>query len=336
MSPISAAPAGTSTMSGLPRRCAGLKLRSPALTGTVKTLAGTLTVTLAPTLARTLAPILAGILAVSVAACSPAGPAPAAPAEPLSYVALGDSYASGLGAGSYSEECGRSPLGLPGLLDAEETVELAADGTCAGAVAAPAPDLPGPSAVPGQVAQLAEEGSLGPQTDLITVSAGGNDVGFGEVAGTCAAAPLESCRLIIEDRTTRALPVLARNLNSLYGRIRTEAPEATVVITGYPHLFSPGSGGPSPLGVPAQELFNAGTDALNSVLEEAAVRHGFRWVPTTAAFSGHGLGAAEPWITGIGQQDALHPTAEGYRSGYLPAVHDRVDLRDLQREQAPG
>jgi lysophospholipase L1-like esterase len=249
-------------------------------------------------------------------------------------VAFGDSYASGLGAGSYSEECGRSPLGLPGLLDAEDSVELTADGTCAGAVAAASAG--GLSTVPGQVARLVEEGSLGPQTDLITVSAGGNDVGFGEVTATCASAPLETCRLVIEDKTATAMPVLARDLDSLYGQLRAAAPEATVLVTGYPHLFSPEFGSGSALSVPAQELFNAGTDALNAVIEDAAAGHGFVWIPTTQAFRGHGLGAPEAWITAADQQDGLHPTAEGYRSGYLPAVRDGVDLAALQRDQPAG
>jgi lysophospholipase L1-like esterase len=249
-------------------------------------------------------------------------------------VAFGDSYASGLGAGSYSEECGRSALGLPGLLDAEDAVELAVDATCAGAVAAPSAD--GPSSVPGQVSRLAEEGGLGPQTDLVTVSAGGNDAGFGQVAAACSSAPLEACRSIIEDRTATALPALAGNLDSLYAQLRTAAPEATIVITGYPHLFSPEFGAGTPLSVPAQELFNAGTDSLNAVIEDAAAAHGFLWVPTARAFSGHGLGSSDAWITAADQPDGLHPTAEGYRSGYLPAVRDGVDLAALQREQPAG
>ncbi|MHA7261802.1 SGNH/GDSL hydrolase family protein [Arthrobacter sp. TMN-37] len=270
-------------------------------------------------------------LGVSLAACSPASPAPPPPPGPLSYVALGDSYASGLGAGSYAGECGRSPLGLPGLLDAEEAVELTADGTCTGAVAAP-PGT-GPASVPAQVSQLVEEGSLGPGTDLVTLSAGGNDAGFGQVAGTCAAAPLDSCRRLIDERTRVVLPALARNLDALYGQLRRAAPEASIVVTGYPHLFSPEFGTGDTLSVPARELFNAGTDALNAVLEEAAAAHGFVWVPTTEGFRSHGLGAPEPWITGVDEPDGLHPTAEGYRSGYLPAVRDGVDLAALHREQ---
>ncbi|WP_159617827.1 SGNH/GDSL hydrolase family protein [Arthrobacter zhaoguopingii] len=275
------------------------------------------------------APLLtAALLAASLSACSPAASAPPAPPAPLSYVALGDSYASGLGAGSYSEQCGRSLLGLPGLLDAEDTVDLAADGTCAGAVAAPGA---APSSVAGQISQLVKEGSLGPQTDLVTVSAGGNDAGFGQVAGACAASPLESCRRLIEETTALALPALARDLDALYGQLRRAAPEAAVVVTGYPHLFSPEFGTAEALSLPAQEAFNAGTDSLNAVLEEASAAHGFLWVPTTEGFRSHGLGAPEPWITGAGEPDGLHPNAEGYRSGYLPAVLDGADLAALQR-----
>ena len=43
------------------------------------------------------------------AACSLAGGATAAEARTLNVVLLGDSYASGVGAGDYSADCGRSP-----------------------------------------------------------------------------------------------------------------------------------------------------------------------------------------------------------------------------------
>ena len=38
------------------------------------------------------------------------------------------------------------------------------------------------------------------------------------------------------------------------------------------------------------------------------------------AFTGHGLCGADPWIQGLTNPDSFHPTAVGYRDGYLPAV----------------
>ncbi|MBG6216214.1 lysophospholipase L1-like esterase [Arthrobacter sp. CAN_A6] len=269
------------------------------------------------------------------------GPAAAHSPKLVDYVALGDSYASGFGArpdggasaGSYGF-CGRSPLGLPGLLDARNKIELVGDATCAGAFvsvneAHPSVDLPQ------QVATLEGARLLNKRTDLVTVSAGGNDVGFGGVASICFEVPATpgdvtridgACEGAISAATS-ALPALAETLEILYDQIDDAAPKATVVVTGYPHLFSPESGGLGLLSANAVR-FNAATDAVNEVIEESAEDEKFIYVDTVEKFTGHGIGSPEPWIkfSGLGEPDDLHPTAEGYELGYLAAVQERVDL----------
>lgn len=257
-----------------------------------------------------------------------AGPAVAAPKAPLSYVALGDSYASGFGAGSYAA-CGQSPLGLPGLLDRKKQVELIGNATCAGAKVVTEPG--GALDLPEQVTRARGAGALSPATDLVTISAGGNDAGFGEVAGVCATQPTEVCIQVIAGQNAAALPVLSRNLDTLYTSIESAAPGATVVVTGYPHLFSPEFGNPV-IPLASQTAFNAGTDALNSVIRQQAEAHGFTFVDVVPKFRGHGLGSPDAWITfRVGAEDNLHPTAEGYASGYFPAVRSSVNLAQLQR-----
>lgn len=258
-----------------------------------------------------------------------AGPVAAAPKEPLSYVALGDSYASGFGAGSYVNGCGQSPLGLPGILDGKKQVELVGNATCAGAKVATEPN--GAIDLPEQVAQVRAAGALSRTTDLVTISAGGNDAGFGEVAGVCATQPTAVCADVIAGRSATSLPVLSRNLDTLYASVEAAAPNATVVVTGYPHLFSPEYGNPV-IPVASQTAFNAGTDALNAVIRARAQAHGFTFVDLVQKFEGHGLGSPDPWITfRTGAIDNLHPTAEGYKSGYFPAVRSTVNLAQLQR-----
>ncbi|MHA7240120.1 SGNH/GDSL hydrolase family protein [Arthrobacter sp. TMS1-12-1] len=259
-----------------------------------------------------------------------AGPVAAAPPAPLSYVALGDSYASGFGAGSYVNGCGQSPLGLPGILDSKKQVALVADATCAGAKAAT--EAGGALDLPEQVARVVAAGALSPSTDLVTISAGGNDAGFGQVAGVCATRPTADCTQFIALQNATALPVLERTLDALYATIDAAAPGATVVVTGYPHLFSPEAGTPVVLPVASQTAFNAGTDAVNAVIRSRAEAHGFVFVDLVQKFEGHGLGSASPWITfRPGAVDNLHPTAEGYRSGYFPAVRSSVNIAQLQR-----
>jgi lysophospholipase L1-like esterase len=243
---------------------------------------------------------------------------------PLNYVALGDSYASGYGAGSYSDECGRSPLGLPGLLGSEEQITLVADATCAGARAASVAG--GPIDLPEQVAGVVDAGDLSGDTSLVTISAGGNDAGFGEVVAACAIEPPAVCEQVIETQNESVFPVLERDLAELYGAIRSAAPDAAVLVTGYPHLFSPDLGD-SVLPRESQEAFNAGTDALNSLVRGQAEAYDFTFIDLVAPFEGHGLGSSDSWITyQENAPDNLHPTAEGYRSGYLAAVRDSMDL----------
>lgn len=255
----------------------------------------------------------------------PASASVAAPPVPLDYVAVGDSYAAGFGAGSYVNGCGQSPLGLPGLLDARNQIQLTFSAACSGARAANIPG--GVPDVPEQVVGLAGTGVLGPQTDLVTVAAGGNDVDFGRIVGACATQPIEVCQEAVDFAVFEARTTVAGDLDALYAQLDSAAPNAQVIVTGYPHLFSPEFGNAPLLSLEAQELFNAGTDALNDVIEDRAEAAGFDFVDVTKRFDKHGIGSPEPWITftGFTAIDDLHPTAKGYQSGYLPEVRKAID-----------
>jgi lysophospholipase L1-like esterase len=266
-----------------------------------------------------------------------AAPAAAAPKAPLEYVALGDSYASGLGAPQgpgappYTA-CGRSQRGLPGLLDAKKQVALTANGTCAGAAAAVVAG--GAFDVPEQIAVLTgAPGGLTLDTDLVTLSVGGNDAGFSVVAGVCAFQRIEVCAQAVQQSQGAMRTTVAASLDTVYAQLRRAAPNATVVVTGYPRLFSPEFANPGPLSAEAQALFNAATDTLNAVIEAKAEAAGFQYVDVVDEFEGHGIGSPDPWITfsGLGAPDDLHPTAVGYQEGYFSAVRSEVNLAQLRK-----
>ncbi|MBG6179460.1 SGNH/GDSL hydrolase family protein [Arthrobacter sp. CAN_A1] len=273
----------------------------------------------------------AAMLSVGLMASTVAGPAAATnterPQGQVDYVALGDSYAAGFGAGSYVNACGQSPLGLPGLLDDRRGIDLTVNATCSGAKAAAnrtdaVPDLPE------QLEQLIGAGLIGSDTDLVTLSAGGNDLDFGAVVGACATQPLAVCDQVIDGRTLQAQTTLAVALDDLYGNLRSTAPKAKIVVTGYPHLFSPKSGSEVLLSTEAQRLFNEGTDALNTVIRQNAKANGLQYVDVVKRFNGHGIGTRDPWITytGFTAIDDLHPTAKGYQAGYLKSFRSSVNL----------
>ena len=242
------------------------------------------------------------------------------PADPVNYVAFGDSYASGYGGGPLLDACGRTGQGYPALLDARDSVELEADVSCAGATALTTdPAAPeGPVDLPAQIADAANRGVLTAETDVVTVTIGGNDVRFGSVVAACAGTTLPAtCAPAVQQSQMYAADVLAPTLASQFEQISALAPNATLVVTGYPHLFEPGTAGP--LSAAAVDLFNSGTDALNSVIA-GQVPDGAVYVDVVDEFAGHGSGTADSWIRLDGGPFDLHPTETGYREGYTAAI----------------
>jgi lysophospholipase L1-like esterase len=243
-------------------------------------------------------------------------PAYAGDRESLDYVALGDSYAAGVGAGSYLNGCAQSLLGYPSLLDERKQIELVVNATCGGDT----------------VAHVAAElTSLNSGTDLVTLTVGGNDVLYQQVIAACGQGTT-ACQQAVSAAVAGAQNFLAPQLASLYGTINTLAPNATVVVTGYPHLFSPEfgttiaiPGTPLVLTPTEQQILNDGTDALNAVIQAQAEAAGFTYVDVVQRFDKHGLGSPQPWIQPFTDAGALHPNAKGYKNGYLHEIRNALN-----------
>lgn len=221
---------------------------------------------------------------------------PATAALPTSvdqYVALGDSFAAGQGAGPSLNACRQTNNGYPALLGAVEGVDLVRNATCSGA-----------TTVDVNNNQLS---SLSMQTTLVTLTVGGNDLNAVRVAATCITLPF-ACKSAVNAARLR-LPALAVSLKATYARIAAAAPNARVLVTGYPSLFNPRVNDP----FDAIASLNAAMTALNATIQGAVglARRNFHFVEVTSAFAGHGIGSADPWIHSVGA-DALHPNAAGY------------------------
>ncbi|MFJ7751442.1 SGNH/GDSL hydrolase family protein [Arthrobacter sp. NPDC097144] len=246
----------------------------------------------------------------------------------VDYVAFGDSYASGFGGGPLLDACRRTAEGYPTLLDALPRVELDSDQSCAGATALttdPAPPA-GPVDLPEQITAAISADLLNRQTDLVTVTIGGNDIRFTDVIAACAGPAIpDTCAPALAAAQAFAETAVVPQLQASFAQIRDAAPRAELVVAGYPHLFEGST--PGILSVEAQNLFNAGTDALNAVVA-GQVGDG-TFVDVTAAFAGHGIGSADPWILDITDPFALHPTATGYSEGYFAAITSAVDVERL-------
>jgi lysophospholipase L1-like esterase len=246
-----------------------------------------------------------GPVAVAIALLVPFG---IAHASTTNYVALGDSYSSGVGTNHYdlSSSCSRSSLAYPALVAAAKGYSLNFQ-ACSGATTT--------DVINNQV------GALSTGTNLVTVTAGGNDAGFVPLLENCT---LTNCVSSINSTITSVNTTLAAKLDAMDTAIKAHAPNATVIVLGYPHLFSGTCFGA--LGISSAEVTAANNlaDALDTVTRtEAAKYPGFQYKSAIAQFTNHGVCAGSAWLHGLTLSpltDSYHPTATGYSSGYAPLV----------------
>lgn len=264
--------------------------------------------------ARTVWSVLA-TLALIVPALLGLTSASASPRHNLVYDALGDSYASGYGVPPYSA-CGRSQSAYAVQLDGREKVTLDDFVACAGATTV-------------TVVSGGQLSALDSDTDLVTISVGGNDIGWSATVGACLGGTDPQCAASLALTRAKITNLLPGLLDTVYSGVAAGAPHAHVMVTGYPRLFSPAYGaflGASPA---EQEALNDGADLLNGVIADAAAAHGFQFVDITKRFLDHGANAADPWLLGPFDPAAFHPNAQGY-AAYTAAVTAAINPAGLK------
>src|SRR5450631_856934 len=152
------------------------------------------------------------------------GPVAAASAQPQ-YVALGDSYSSGVGTRVFYEEageCDRSPDAFGPKITAAKGYTLSFQ-ACSGAKT---PEV-----------NSKQLGTLSATTSLVTITIGGNDAGFSNVIINCALYYF-TCGSAISEANTYIKNSLPGLLETTYKNIRAKATTAKVVVLGYPKLFT--------------------------------------------------------------------------------------------------
>ncbi|MFT7837908.1 SGNH/GDSL hydrolase family protein [Saccharothrix sp. BKS2] len=261
----------------------------------------------------------AGVVALATPVVLPASPVAAA--EPPSYVALGDSAASGplIPTPTGPLACGRSTHNYPHELAARLGAALT-DVTCGGAssrhLTQPQElsllDLPAGTAPP-------QFDALRPDTDLVTLTMGGNDVGLVGIAQDCvrldpAATP---CRGEHEERLAQRLAEFAPRLAAALDEIRARSPRARVVTTGYGLYLKPGGCWPVQPVLPADaDFLQGGVDRLNLVIAEQSAAHGAEYVDLRTPSAGHDACQlpGDKWVEGYVPTDLaapLHPNRRG-------------------------
>ncbi|MGK5533532.1 SGNH/GDSL hydrolase family protein [Streptomyces sp. URMC 129] len=262
-------------------------------------------------LRRSLATAVTAAVAIGV---STLGPAPASAQETAAekYVALGDSYSSGAGAGSYdsaSGDCKRSTQAYPELW-AEANAPASFDFTaCYGATTTDVVNE-----------QL---GPLDTGTTLVTLSVGGNDAGFGDTMLTCVIQGTSACLDAIDTATAYITDTLPGRLDTVYRAVRDEAPNARVVVLGYPRMYELDGSCSFGISEESRAAINGAADHLSEVTAKRAADHGFTYADVRPAFAGHEICSADEWLHSVNLADlgdSYHPTAEGQSGGYYAAL----------------
>ncbi len=249
--------------------------------------------------------------AVVLAAGVAVAPQAAATSTIGEYVALGDSYASGLGTGHYDpagDGCRRGPQAYPALWAARHPGVEFRFLACSGATTA-------------TVATRRMLADIGPETGLVTLTVGGNDAGFVDVLTTCVLYGDRDCAR----RTSRAEEFvrteLPGRLDRVYAAIAGRAQAARIVVLGYPRLFETG---PCPGGLSRAKrvALNQAADVLAGIIEERASAAGLTYVDVRDRFAGHGVCASDSWINPLTSPltESYHPNRSGHARGYLPAL----------------
>lgn len=266
--------------------------------------------------ARWSAALLGAVLVIVPGAASAAAATPGAQDAPRHYVALGDSYAS---LGSLTKlhtdpdtGCLRSRDNYPARVAEQLEPAAFSDATCAGAV------------TDGVLEPQLD--ALTPETDLVTLTVGGNDIGFADIATTCGLLSLTNpigtpCQDHYTgggtDELREAIADTAPKVDAVLAGIAERAPEAEVVVTGYLRIL-PETGGCWPLmpiSVGDVGYVNEIQDELNGMLGERAEAAGAAFVdPSTTP--GHDVCQLpwNRWVDGLiplANGTPIHPTAAG-------------------------
>ncbi|GAA2775291.1 SGNH/GDSL hydrolase family protein [Kitasatospora cinereorecta] len=234
-----------------------------------------------------------------------------ASAAGVRYAALGDSYSSGVGAGSYTGEsgsCKRSTNSYPYLWKTAHAPSAFADAACSGAKT-------------GDVLN-SQLGILDSSTTLVSITIGGNDAGFASTMQTCVLDSDSACLNAVAAAKQYATSTLPGLLDQVYSAIHGKAPGAHVVVLGYPHLYKvPGS---CIFGISdtKRNAINGAADVLDDVIAKRVANAGFTFEDVRGLFASHEIcGSGTRWLnsTTLPIDESYHPNAAGQSGGYLPA-----------------
>jgi len=169
----------------------------------------------------------------------------------LAYVALGDSYSSGYGLTQLTDRpvpgCAQSAEDCPHQVTSALGLALT-DVACSGAVTA---NITTTAQATGDGTAAPQDSALSSSTRIVTLTIGGNDLGFADIAAYCAAASPDGPLLThplqrdcgthytaegSDNLTARLDGTVAPAISATVAAIRGRAPHAAVFVIGYPAI----------------------------------------------------------------------------------------------------
>jgi len=235
----------------------------------------------------------------------------ASAAGAVNYVALGDSYSSGVGAGDYiwsSGSCQRSTQAYPEQWAGAHGPASFVSVACSGASTA--------DVLSSQVSALSNS------TTLVSITIGGNDAGFSSVMETCVFLPTRLCLNAVAAAESFIATQLPGRLDQTLQTIAADAPNAKVVVLDYPQLYDM-SKSTFCLGLSTSDrvALNGGADDLDYVIQQAAQDNHDTFADVRDQFTGHEICDFDSWLHSVdifAISSSYHPTAAGQDLGYLP------------------
>jgi lysophospholipase L1-like esterase len=245
---------------------------------------------------------------VTAVAAMPAAEA----ASAVNYVALGDSYSSGLGAGSYissSGSCDRSNNAYPEKWAAAHAPASFVSVACAGATTS---DV--------NSSQLS---ALSASTTLVSLTIGGNDAGFSNTMETCVLHSTSTCVNAVTQAENIINGSLLGSLENTLQLIKAHAPNAKVVLLGYPELYDLSKSSTCiGLSTTDRTALNGAADQLNTVMGNAARATSVTFASVIGQFAHHEIcDGGSSWLNSVNIlsiSSSYHPNAAGQEQGYEP------------------
>jgi lysophospholipase L1-like esterase len=280
---------------------------------------------------RAFRPILLLTVMTSAALAGAGLAAPTASAGPPAvhrYVALGDSYASVGDLQDWRTDpvgCARATDNYPSDLAATIEPQTFVDISCGGATTV---DMAQSQSVP-LGSNPPQFSALTTDTDLVTLTIGGNDIGFGSIVATCAVLSVTNpfghpCQQHYTsggtDQLEAAIAQTAPKVDAVLAGIQGRVPHARIVVVGYLRILPP-SGGCWPL-VPI---------ARGDVPWLDTIEHSLNTMLSTEA-SAHGASAVNPGETT--GHDACQTPANKWVEGLIPTSTSIVPVHPNGAGQA--